>query len=301
MKIAIIDECNGRFTNEIKAHWEKSHEVRFDKYLDPKLVLWADTTFFDWAGNNSQRASDPNDSFWKEVPQPKDKNIILRIHDVDAWVGQHRGIQWEWINHLVFVAKHIQDKVLSEIEVPESTKVHLIKHGINPEKFTFREKPLGKKIAWIGHCNQAKNLPLALQVFAANPDYSLHIVGSELGSWQKAYVFDFIKRNNLDVHYQEHVEDINEFLEDKDFFLLTSMKEAWSYVTAEAALKGIKPLIHHFFGASGVWPEKYLWDKVSEVRPMLENDYNSQEYKNYIETNYSFERMIKEYDEILWK
>jgi len=299
MKIAIIDECNGKFTNDIREHWEKSHEVRFDKYFDPKLVLWADTTFFDWAGNNSQRASDPNDSFWKEIPQPKDRNIILRIHDIDAWVAQHKGVKLEWINHLVFVAKHIQAKVLSEIELPKTTRVHLIKHGINPNKFIFRERPLDKKIALIGNINEAKNLPLALQVIAANPGYSLHIVGNGLGGWQKAYVLDFIARNDLDVYLTEHVDDVGEFLEDKDFLLLTSIKEAFSFVVGEAMSKGIKPLIHHFYGAEDIWPEKYLWNKVSEVKAMLEGQYSSHEYRDFIDANYSLKKMLDEYNKII--
>jgi len=299
MKICLFDHVR-KFTGDLVEHWEKSgHEVKVDRYFDPALVHWCDTAFFEFCDLSIQRASDPNDSMWDKTPQPRNKSIIVRAHDIDIWTGHHNSVQFDFVNHLVFVAKHMQDKMLSEIKIPRETEVHLIKHGIHIDRFTFRERPLDKKIAWVCNCNEAKNLPLALQVIAANSDYSLHILGDELDSWKKAYVLDFIARNNLNVYLTERVDDVNQFLEDKDFLLLTSMKEAFSFVVGESMSKGIKPLIHHFYGAENVWDEKYLWNKVSEVRPMLEGEYNSQEYRQYIEANYALPRMLDEYDKIL--
>lgn len=299
MKIAIFDHVK-KFMNPMIEHWEEQgHEVKVDRYFDPAMVHWADTSFFEFCDLSIQRASDPGDSMWDKVPQPKNKNIIVRAHDVDIWVGHHNSVQWNFVNHLVFVAKHMQDKMLSEIKLPTTTGVHLIKHGIHIEKFTYREKPMGKKIAWIGNINHAKNLELAMQVMADNPDYELYVLGSGLGSWQKAHIQAFIARNNLHIYLREHVEDVNQFLEDKDYILLTSSKEAFSFVVGEAMAKGIKPLIHHFYGAEDVWPEKYLWNKVSEVKTMLEGQYSSHEYRDFIDANYSLKKMLDEYNKII--
>jgi hypothetical protein len=141
-------------------------------------------------------------------------------------------------------------------------------------------------------------LELALQVLAENPEYELHAVGSSLDSWELAYVDDFVKRNNLKFYYLPQVDDINSFLEDKTYILLTSFKEAFSYIVGEAMSKGLKPLVHHFYGAENVWDKKYLWNKASEVKPMLK-DYDPQEYRDYIIKHYNLERMLKEYDKIM--
>lgn len=301
-KICLFDHVR-KFTDEIVNCWEADgNSVVIDRYWDARKVEESDITFFEFVDNSLMRASDPNDSMYKEMGlvRPEGKRIVARCHDIDAWSGNCNNIHWDFVTDLVFVAKHIQDKVLSEIKLPKTTKVHLIKHSINPEKFTFKEKPLDKKIALIGNINEAKNLPLALQVIAANPSYSLHIVGGPLESWKKHYVQTFIKRNNLDIYHQEHVDDMNEFLNGIDFLLLTSMKEAWSYIVAEAALKGIRPIVHWFPHAEDIWPENWLWNKVSEVGPMLREPYNPQEYRQFIESNYNFEEYLEKYRKLCY-
>lgn len=299
MKIVLFDAVR-KFTGDLLDYWNKSgHTVIVDRYLDPSKVAWADTTFFEFCDLSVQRGSDPGDHFYKEYPYVKDKNIIVRAHDIDLWVGHYRGVHWDWVNHLVFVGPYMKEHFLPLMNLPESVKVHLIPHGINLNKFTFREKPKGNKIAWVGNINHAKNLELALQVLAENPGYELHVVGSTLGSWEQVYVEEFVKRNNLKFFYKNVVDDMNQFLEDKDFVLLTSAKEAFSFAVAEGMSKGIKPLIHNFTGAEMVWPKEYIWNKISEVEPILRGPYDSGKYRQYIEERYPLEKMLKAYDEII--
>lgn len=309
MKISITDECQGKFSDVLKDHWEQQgHEVWFDKYFDPKKILWADVAFFDWAGNNVQRASYPEDDFWKETGQPQDKNIILRIHDIDYWAGSAGRVNYPWINNLVFVAKHIQNKVLSEITLTDKTKVHFIKHGVDTTKFTFSDRFPERKIAWVGNINDPKKLETALLVLADLPrDYSLHVVGKGLISWRKAYVEYFIKQNNLNVEFIESVDSMNDFLEDKDFFLYTSVKEAFGFSPAEAMSKGVKSLIHNYYGADVVWKDyPYVWNTVAQATQMImETIYMptyleaKQSYRRYIEDNYPYQAMLDKYDELL--
>lgn len=304
-KIALFDGVQ-KFTGDLVRHWiSLGHEVKTDKSLDTRLVNWADITFFEFCEGSAQRASHAEDKMWAEYgeTQPQNKNIIVREHDIDAWVGQHHGVNWKWVNNLVFVAPYIKEKVERELgqETLSNTKVHLIRHGVNDQKFTYREKPVGKKIAWNCNINHHKLLELALQVLAENPEYELHVLGRPMCSWQKAYILHFVEKNNLKFFQQDGPVDVNQWLEDKDFILLTSAKEAFSFAIAEGMLKGIKPLIHRFYCAGEVWPEKYIWDRVSQVKPMLEGEYNGQEYRNYILENYPLSKMLEEYDKIMFK
>ena len=306
VKILIVDYTM-KFMKDLEEHWRlKGHEVQKDRYMDPRKINWADTIFFDFCDMSGQRSSHPEDPLWhlpeneEKYQQPLNKNIIIRIHDLDAWVGQHGGVNWQWVNHLVFVAKHIKEKVESELKDRLSnTQIHLIKHGVNLDRFSFKERTKGNKIAWVGNICHHKNLEVALQVLAENPEYELHVCGKPLCNWQKAYTEHFVKMNNLKFFQQDSIEDINIFLEDKNYLLLTSCKEAFSFAVAEAMAKGIKPLIHRFYKAEEIWDEKYIWDRVSQVKPMLEGNYDSKEYRDYIAENYPFDKMLKQYDDLI--
>ncbi|MEX0596036.1 MAG: hypothetical protein WD512_06000, partial [Candidatus Paceibacterota bacterium] len=197
MKICIFDGVN-KFTQPLIDDWTaKGHEIKKDKSWDPRLVSWADVTFFEFCDISIQRASDKNDSFYQNPEfgeQPRGKKIIVREHDIEAWVGNHRGVQWNFVTDLVFVSEHIKNKVLSEITLPETTKVHLIKHGVDTSKWTFKERQHGNKIVWVNNINHQKNLQLALYVLAENPEYELHVVGKGLDKWLEYYVKSFIER-----------------------------------------------------------------------------------------------------------
>ena len=304
MRIALFDGV-GKFTNDLVEHWQAlGHEVKKDKSLDTRLINWSDITFFDFCEGSAQRASHAEDKMWAEYgeTQPQNKNIIVREHDIDAWVGQHCGVNWKWVNHVVFVADHIKRKVEADLGgFPPETNVHLIKHGVDGNRFTFRTKPAGNKIAWVCNINHHKNIELALQVMAENPSYELHVLGKPMCSWQKAYILHFVEKNNIKFFQTDSVPDVNEWLEDKDFILLTSAKEAFCFSVAEAMLKGIKPLIHRFYCAGEIWDEKYIWDRVSQVKPKLtEFEYNGQEYRDYILNNFPLDKMFQEYDRILF-
>jgi len=303
MKISITDECQGKFSNILKDHWQgQGHEVIFDKYFDPKKILWADVCFFDWGGNNIQRASYPEDAFWKEISQPQNKNVILRTHDIDLWAGSTQRVNFNWVNNLVFVGPHLMDRFLPELKLTEKTKVHFIKHGIDTNKFTFQIRQPGHNIAWIGNINEAKNLQLALYVMAELPRYyTLHVVGKGLSSWKKYYVENYIKDTGINVQFSEYVENVNDFLEDKNYLLNTSGKEAFGFVIGESCAKGIKPIIHNFWGSSNVWPVGWTWNTVQDAVRMITNPniYNSKKYKNYIEQNYPFQKMLDEYNNII--
>lgn len=301
-KIALFDCCRFKFSKVLIDHWEKQgHEVRKTLYWDPKMVEWSDVVFFDWTDNSMIRFSNPNDELYTAngLTIPRNKRIITRCHDIDAWCGHYARVDWSLVDDLIFVGKHIQDLVLGNQPMPSNVNVHLFKHGIELERFPFRNKAKGNKIAWVGRIVGHKCIELALQVLAENPTYELHCLGSSLDSWELYYVNDFCKRNNLKFFHTPESPNVDEFLQDKDYILLTSFKEAFSYAIGEGMAKGLKPLIHHFYGAENVWPQKYIWEKVSDVKPMLEGDYNPQEYHDFIANNYPMDNFFKQYDDLI--
>lgn len=68
----------------------------------------------------------------------------------------------------------------------------------------------------------------------------------------------------------------------------------------EAMAKGIKPLIHNFVGAKNIYPEKYLWNSISEfLELILENEYNSKDYRDLIKDNYLLINKIYKIKELI--
>jgi hypothetical protein len=67
----------------------------------------------------------------------------------------------------------------------------------------------------------------------------------------------------------------------------------------EAMARGLKPLIHNFVGARGIYPGKYLWNTIPDfVRMATEDNYDPAEYRNFIETNYSLNKQTENIDTI---
>ena len=301
MKIAMSDCCRGKFSNVIANHWrDKGHQVIQNVYWEPNNCKDVDVIFFDWADNSVQRASNPEDEFYKKfnVPYLNDKNIILRCHDIDMWTGGLGGVKPNFVKHIVFVAEHIRRKA----KVLEGAEVHVIKHGIDTDKFTLRKSKQNKNIAWIGRFDANKDPRLALQVIQMLPrDYTLHILGTgPKARWQEAYWEEFIRLNDLSVTFTDRVDDVNEWLEDKSYLLHTAQKEAFGYVIGEAMAKGIKPVIHRFYGAGEVWTEEYVWDGVAQaVNMILSQEYEPDKYREFIMGIYPLSKMLEEYDKLL--
>jgi len=98
-----------------------------------------------------------------------------------------------------------------------------------------------------------------------------------------------------------HVNNIEEFLEDKNYVLSTSVHESFGYNIAEAMAVGIKPVVHNFYGAKMLWMEDTLFNFIEEIPQILEFDYRSEVYRTFVEENYSFEKQIRQIEDVLLK
>ena len=73
-------------------------------------------------------------------------------------------------------------------------------------------------------------------------------------------------------------DNLDKWLEDKNYILCTSVLESQNISVMEAMSKGIRPLIHNFVGANNIYPNRYIWNTIDECVDMLNSSYyNSSE------------------------
>lgn len=318
-KLVLFDPYGGKFTTDMQ-EWLVAHdyEVKYERYYNPTLVPWADIIYFYTCDNNLKVAMNPGEAIladWlKDGVHPVDmhdmnltgKKIIVEPVDIEVWNGCHADAKlWDLVDDVVFLAPHIQKLMMSDSRPQQGHfKQHVIPCGVDLNKWTFREHTAGKKIAIVSEKWIIKGMQNILQIAYELPrDYEFHWAGiwSNDYPYFRDYCEDFIERNKLNFTFYDWVENLDEWLDDKDYLLHAGMKEAFCFAVAEAMAKGIKPILHHFYGAEALW-DGMTWQSPSEaVKRITEHgNYFSHGYRQYlIDEGYTIEKRMKAIDDII--
>jgi len=253
---------------------------------------WADICWFEWC--------DELVVYGSRSPLAMQKKIICRLHSYEAFSGYTREVEWANADKVIFVAEHIRQYVLSENEDLDIARTIVIPNGIDTDKFTFRKRDKGFKIAYVGYINYKKGPMLLLHTFKAIHDrdsrYKLYIAGKYQDPRYELYFNQMTEEMGLkgDVIFDGWQDDINKWLEDKNFILCTSVLESQNLSVMQAMSKGIRPVVHNFVGARSIYPDRYVWNTIDEAVKMVVSDgYDSEEYHNFVRDNYSLHRQLR--------
>lgn len=295
-KIAFFSSIDS-FVGDIINHLKQSNEVKvFDKSNLNKmseLMDWADISWFEWC-----------DQYIIEATKLEKKSkIVCRLHSYEAFTDFPLQVDWEKVDLLIFVNKSVQELVTNRMRI--QTPQIIIHNAVDTQKFQIpKNKKRGKKIASVGYINYKKNPELLLYCFKKIHDYdneySLHIAGEHQDSRIKLYFDHFTKENNLPVVFDGWVDDMPKWYADKDFVISTSLFESFHYSIAEGMASGLMPLIHNWYGASYLYPEKYLFNTPDECFTMIQQYDKSKhkeiaiENRKFIVKQYSIEDKMKE-------
>jgi len=313
MKIAMADECTLKFCGVIKEHWEsRGHEVRYESGASEVLAQWADLYYVEWWSHNIHYLF----TWYQEHPEAKKPIFVVRAIDWDIWsidIRDQRIV--DFIDHLVIIAPYLLDKVKantdggSGLPIQFGNKLKLIRPGLDMSKFP--QKPWRPNQTSVGMaCGDMWNMKNAMggyQIFAMlakqNPAYQFHVRGQyEGGEYYRLAFEHFVKTRKLNLTLYPMLDNMNSFYEKIDYLVLTSLKEAFSYATAEAMACGIKPVINHFIGAEDIWPEEFIFDTYDEAVEMVKKPYtqaDADKFREYISQNHNVTKMLSEFDELL--
>jgi hypothetical protein len=311
MRIAMADNNFLRFSHYLKDHWEKrGHEVRFEGGASEKLFEWADLYFIEFFDNNVHYLY----GWHKEHPEVKKPRIVVRGIDWDVIVGMATDpLIAQWVDDVITITPHIREMLMAGNPGYTPDKVHLIRCGVYIDKFTWKKPSAGFKIVmpineidWVLK-NGLEGFKIFTMLCKIDPrPWELHVRGKFCQfPYLRTVYEDFMEKSGLKDRifiYESPVPDMNEFFEDKDYLLCPSLKEAFSYTTAEGVCKGIKPILNYWYHAEDTWPREWLYLTPDEaVKKILEGytEEDSLNYRKYIVNNYSSERMCNEYNALL--
>ncbi len=260
------------------------------KQIDEEMEL-ADICWFEWC--------DELISYGSKLNIAKEKKIICRLHSYEAFTDYPANVAFENVNKIIFVAEHIKNFIMENFKIDED-KAIVIPNGIDSKKWTFTERRPGFNIAYVGYINYKKGPMLLLHAFKGIYDkdnrYKLFIAGKFQDQRDVLYFNQMIKEFSLEgnVIYQGWQDNLDKWLEDKNYILCTSILESQNMSVMQAMVKGIKPIIHNFVGAKNIYPESLVWNTINQAVNMItEDEYNSKEYYSFVLNGFEIHQQIE--------
>jgi glycosyltransferase involved in cell wall biosynthesis len=253
-------------------------------------MKWADICWFEWC--------DELICYGSSLDFSNEKKILCRIHSYEAFTDYPSKVTWEKVDNIIFVAEHIKNLAVKKFNLDEK-KTIVVPNGINTKKWTYSMRDPGFNIAYVGYINYKKGPMLLLHGFKAiyekNKNYKLFIAGEFQDERDVLYfnkmVFQLGLENN--VIYEGWQDNLNSWLEDKNYILCTSILESQNMSIMQGMSKGIKPVIHNFVGAENIYPKKFLWNTIEEaVHMVVDDEYTSDEYVSFVKDNYELNNQI---------
>lgn len=222
-------------------------------------------------------------SFLSSRNVPKSK-VIAFLRRYEFYHFQLEEYEWDKCDAVICV----NDFLAGGFHARTGVMPHILYNAVNLDEWTYRERGHGKDIAWVGFVNQKKNLPLALQILhALGGGHRLHIAGGIQDMTTVDYCMNLAERLRLKIRFYGHIQDVNSFLEDKNYLLSTAISEGCPNNVIEAMAKGIKPVVHNWPGSLEQF-RLYVFDTVQEAVSAIHDGspYHSKAYRGLVESKF---------------
>jgi glycosyltransferase involved in cell wall biosynthesis len=227
---------------------------------------------------------------------PRARNIVF-LRRYELFDGGLAKVDWTKVNALICVNswfKQVAESIFhhENIKVP----VHLIYNAVNLNRWSYTERKPGKRIGMACFVHPKKNIPLALQILSSLPkDYELHIAGDIQDACLAEYLVHLSKSLDVTLYLDGQIPStqLNDWWDQMDYCLSTSVSEGNPNNVIEAMAKGVKPIVHNWPGASEQFPE-YLFNTVPEAVEMIQSQiYDSSQYRAHVDAQFGLDNIEK--------
>lgn len=287
----LIVDATGQFSRELERHMRARFNVeRIDAFL-PQYLKWADVVWFDWCDEHAVLASQVR---W-------DARVMVCLRSYEAFTDAPGHVNWANVDHLVFVAPHVRRLAEDKFGPFAGPAVSTILDGVDLERFRFRERECGRRIAWVGFLNSKKGVPLLLEAAARLRDYEFHVAGEFQDERLRVYIEHFVAVSGLtNVTLYGWVDDVPAFLDDKHFVLSTSVWEGTHVAVMEGMAMGLKPLVHAWPGADEVYDARWTWRNLDELEALVRGtEYAPAEYRRFAEERFDVNKRLAAIDALI--
>ncbi|ODN30597.1 glycosyltransferase [Fervidobacterium thailandense] len=291
------------FIHDIASILSHVYDVRLAITTDSKQIVdtytWADIVWLEWANEMAVQITN-------KLPKGH-KKVLCRLHGYEALRTDFlSSLNWDNVDVILFVAWHVQKTAYMNNPNLSKKRSFVVNNGVNLSSFRFKNRYPGTDLVFVGNFNYKKNPALAIQILLKlikkSPEYKLYWKGVIQDQRLKEYTDYLLEELNLKENFvfEEFGKDVDQFLENKNIFLSTSIHEGYGVAILEAMAKGLKPVIHNFFVAKEFYPQEFLFNDVDEAVAMItSNEYDSEKYRRFVEETSSLEKQIASILEIL--
>jgi FkbM family methyltransferase len=264
-----------------------------------EAIKWADIVWLEWANDLAIFATN-------KVPEIANKKVICRLHGYEIFSKFPEKINWELVDKLIFVNEH-KKELFKEIYPKVNVEKIVIKNGIDLDKFTFKIRKKNHNLLIMGNINYRKGFETLLLSFQhlleTDNKYKLYIKGIFQDLRYRDYILNIIKEmkieNNI-IFIDQYIDDIDSWGERFGYILSTSIEESFHYTIGEFMSKGIKPVINSWPSARETWPNECIFTTIDQFKEkILEDKYDSNFYRRFIEDKYSLEEQVYEVEKIV--
>lgn len=270
-----------------------------------ELLKWADISWLEWCDDYAIAATRMGSQ-----DADIDCKFIIRLHSYEIFTPMPSQVDWSKVMHLVFVSEGAKNAFMSFCKGDLPTNIVVIPNGLNIKNYTFDEnKKYEKKICYLGYLNYKKGPGLLMQCFYKihkyDPEYEFYIGGQHQDSRVQFYMNDLANKFKLELKYDGWIEDTNEWLNDKDYIINTSLFESFGITMMEGMLKGVIPLVHCWHGSEWLYPQQHIFGSsdmcVDLLKKFEKEDKNKIAYQNklHVEEQFNIDTQVFRINELL--
>jgi len=229
------------------------------------------------------------------------KNLIILTRGVGVYESRIDRIIWKNIKTLFFLQQHQLDyfkRRWGNKKIP--TKLGVLPVPAPLKQFTLKKDiRLTNKVALIANITDRKGsayIPDFLQMY---PDLTIHHLGQVClyGNPVREYVRWRLERDGTANRYfwKKHISqgDLNNWLEDKSYIWLPSISEGFCRALIEGHCKGLKPIIKNYAGAETIWDNTFLYDRIDQIKRILDLPYEPERYRKYVNNKFNKEKVAE--------
>ncbi len=274
--VFLMQEKWHRAYDSIYDHLEKDFDLRCVPGTDMDAVVgaleWADVAFLDCVQDVAAAVS----------CLPRRGKLVALLRGFEVHTTLATVVNWDNVDALCVTSSYLVDLLRFTVsDIASRVDIHILPTGIDMDHVPPRERfdPTGK-MGFVNDLCYFANYPLALQCFAAasfDPGLSLHVAGEYAGNERERmelalYSDNLIASMGLSnrIHVEGKVRSLFHWLEDKEFFLHTACGATSDDLLYLAMARGVRPIVHHFPGATDLLPQELVFDTVDQFRNVLD-------------------------------